>query len=262
MSETQQPDRFTREAEHFDQIYSNQAKTDALLLSDRDKQRYSNPPAGTAFPKEYYYHLLYPLQGKEILEIACGDGVDACLAAYNGAHVYTYDVSLVSVELTQQRAKANGLSDRVHAEVCGELDEVFRGKQFDAVIGYSALHHIPLPGLADKIRSRLKVGGVAVFSEPVVNSPFLARVRKLIPYRQYEMSDDQEPLNDKVISELSKPFDRLKRREFEFVSRIYPIFRKYRFIVTSLFTIDKFLMKIPFLKRFASGVVFALYRDR
>jgi len=126
---------------------------------DSDKQKYTNPSEGTIFSKKYYFHLLSPLKGKTVLEIACGDGIDACIAAHNGAEVYAYDVSPVAVEMTKQRATVNGLSDRVHAAVYAEIEEAFPGKQFDAVMGYAALHHLSLPGFGDKVHSRLNTGG-------------------------------------------------------------------------------------------------------
>ena len=262
MEENPQSDRFTREADHFDQIYANKAIFDDLLLSDDDKQKYTNPPEGTIFSKKYYFHLLSPLKGKTVLEIACGDGIDACIAAHNGAEVYAYDVSPVAVEMTKQRAAANGLSDRVHAEVCAEIEEAFRGKQFDAVMGYAALHHLSLPGFGEKVHSRLNTGGVAVFAEPVINSQALQKIRNLIPYRPAGVSEDQTPLSDTEIYELSKPFDRLNRREFEFFARLHYLFYKYPRFVATLFAMDKYLMKIPIFRPLGSVVVFALYRDR
>src|SRR5262245_1466436 len=93
--------RFAREAEHFDRVYTEALESGSLALSERDLQRYSNPAADTIFAREYYYHLLAPLQGKKVLEIACGSGFDTCLAARFGAEVYAYDLSQAAVDLTR-----------------------------------------------------------------------------------------------------------------------------------------------------------------
>jgi 2-polyprenyl-3-methyl-5-hydroxy-6-metoxy-1,4-benzoquinol methylase len=229
-------------------------------MTERDKQRYASPPVDTPYPKEYFFHLLAPCAGKKILEIACGDGHDACLAAYYGAEVYAYDISEAAVDLTRKCAEANGVSERVHVMRCSDIDEAFAGEQFDSIAGFAALHHLPQEDLASKICSRLRPDGVAVFSEPVVNSRVLEAVRRLIPYR-IEITPDEEHLNDRAIAELAKPFRRISRRDFECVARIYPLLRRYPKLVRALFKIDHSLMKIRPMRRFASVSVFALYRS-
>jgi SAM-dependent methyltransferase len=228
----------------------------------RTKERYAAPPADTMFSREYYYHLLGPLKGKRLLEIACGEGRDACIAAYNGAEVFAYDLSPAAVDLTRRRAESNGLSSRVQLQVCGDLAAAFAGEQFDAVVGYAALHHLCLDGLGETIHSRLKAGGVAVFAEPVVNSRTLDFLRRLIPYRPVEITEDERPLNDRQIAELAKPFAAIQRREFECIARLYPVFSTHRMIVRALFRLDRVLMRVKAFRRFASVVVFALYRGQ
>ena len=254
--------RLVREAEFFDQVYAQKVDYSDLILSENDKRRYVNPPANTIFPKEYYYHLLAPLRGKRILEIACGEGIDTCIAAYNEAEVYAYDISKAAIDLTRKRAEANNLSSRVHLQVCDELDHAFVGEQFDAIIGFAALHHLPLPKLGEKLHRRLQVGGFAMFAEPVVNSQVLVTLRNLIPYRPGEITEDEEPLNDHVIAEIAKPLDRICRREFECVARMYRLFPQRKKLVRAVFWLDRWLLAIKPLRRFASLVVFALYRDK
>lgn len=252
--------RLAREAEHFDRVYQEEMATN-LLLTESDKRRYASPPGDTPFSREFYYHLLAPLRGKKVLEIACGGGLDTCLAAFFGAEVYAYDVSSAAVELTRKRAAVNGLSDRVHVEVCGDLEQAFAGETFDAVMGFAAVHHLPREALGGKILARLKSGGVAVFVEPVINSRLQDSIRKRIPYRFTEPTEDEEPLNDAVIAALAEPFSRARRREFEFVSRVYPLFASHRSLVRALHWMDSRLLSIKPLRRFASVVVFGLYRE-
>ncbi len=254
--------RMDREIEHFDRHYAAEAAQGIIPLNDYDRLRYSDPPADTIFPREYYYHLLSPLKGKAVLEIACGNGMDASIAAVNGAEVFAYDISEKSVELTRRRAMVNGVSNQVHAEVCGEFMEAFPGRQFDAVMGYAALHHLPLDHLADQVHKRLKPGGVAVFAEPVVNSKSLDFIRKRIPLALEEMTEDEQPLNDRMIREFARPFDRLVRREFQLVSRVWPLFPDNWMLCLGLHKLDSWLLKLPILRRFATVVVFALYRDK
>ena len=102
---------------------------------------------------------------------------------------------------------------------------------------------------------------MAACVEPVVNSQFLAYIRTLIPYRPVAITEDEHPLNDGVIAALAEPFSRLRRREFECVSRLYPLFPNHRRLVHAVHGIDYYLMQAKPLRRFASVVVFRLYRD-
>ncbi len=252
--------RLDREAAHFDRAYEGQETAD-LLVSAADVRRYANPPADTIYTKEYFYHLLDPLSARRVLEIACGSGFETCLAAANGALVDAYDISPVAVALARRRAEVNGLADCVRAAVCGTVDEAFPSERYDRVMGYAVLHHLPLAGLGEAIYRRLKPGGRAVFVEPVINSRLLDRVRRTIRYRPCAVTEDEQPLNDRQIAELAQPFDRVRRREFECLSRLYPLFPGRDRLVRALYRIDRWLMRVGPLRRFASVVVFALYRD-
>lgn len=252
--------RHAREIEHFDRVYSEEAKADSLVLREHDRLRYLNPAANTIFSKEYCYHLMGSLRGKTVLDIACGNGTDACLMAHLGADVYAYDISAEAIHLTKKRATANGLSDRMHMEVNSDVLDAFRGQTFDVITGFAAIHHLPLEGLAEQLRSRLNPGGVAVFQEPVVNSQFLDRLRQMIPFRVVDVTDDEMPLNDAAIAQLAQGFARMERREFECISRIYPLISA-RWVRHSLFRLDRALMRVKPLRQFASVVCFGLYCD-
>lgn len=254
--------RLAREAAHFQKHYEDEAAHGIEPLSEFDKRRYAAPPANTVFPREYFYHLLSPLEGKDTLEIACGNGIDACLCAHYGANVRAYDLSSNAVELTRRRARVNGLAERVQARVAEDLGWAFAGERFDAILGYAALHHLPLQGLAERVYERLRPGGVAVFAEPVVNSRALQALRRCIPYSFAEPTEDEQPLNDEQIARFERVFDRSVKRHFQCVSRVWPLFRGCWPVVAGLHRVDGHLMRLPWLRRFATVVVFGLYRDR
>lgn len=254
--------RLARELDHFERHYSHEAARGIDPLSEFDKQRYTHPPANTIFPREFYFHLMAPLMGKDTLEIACGNGIDASLCAYNGACHHAYDLTKQSIQMTRQRAQVNGVSDRVHLQVCGDFDQAFPAGKFDHIIGYAALHHIPMDGLSEKIYDRLKPGGVAVFAEPVINSRALDQLRRCLPVGHTTTTEDEVPLNDRDIAHFAKPFDRIVRREFQCLSRVWPLFPNNWPLAVTLHWLDFYLLKVPPLRRFASVVVFGLYRDR
>ena len=193
-SSTSLTGRLVREREHFDAHYTEEAAAGVARLSDFDRVRYDQPPADTLYPREFYYHLLGPLAGKRVLEIACGNGIDTTLMAAYGARVHAYDISDASIQLTRRRLALHNLDAQL--ECTGSLDDAFAGESFDLVIGYAALHHLDLASLGQRIAARLRPGGYAVFAEPVVNSPGLAALRRLVPIALDEMTDDERPLRD------------------------------------------------------------------
>ena len=250
-----------REAQHFNRHYAREAARGIPPLTDFDKLRYTDPSAKSIFPREYFYHLLAPLSGKRVLEIAAGNGIDASLCAHNGAMVHAYDLCEESIDLVQRRAGVNAVADRVHTQVAGEFQDAFPGQSFDAILGYAALHHLPdLKKLSQQIYDRLNPGGVAVFAEPVVNSKALDRLRKLVPYWIHEMTEDELPMNDSRIGEFARPFDRMVRREFQLTSRLWPIFPNNWPLAVALHKLDSGLLKLPLMRRFATVVVFGLYK--
>ena len=49
-------------------------------------------PPFTAYPREYFYHLLGPLPSQRLLKIACGNGIDGSINAFTGTKIFAYDV--------------------------------------------------------------------------------------------------------------------------------------------------------------------------
>ena len=129
-------------------------------------------------------------------------------------------------------------------------------------MGYATLHHLPMQTLAEQVYDRLHPGGIAVFAEPVINSPMLHRLRRCIPYSFHQDTHDERPLDDRAIAAFARPFDRLVRRRFQCVSRLWPMFPDNFALAKALHRLDHYLMKIPALRRFATVAVFGLYRDR
>ncbi|HAI12309.1 MAG TPA: hypothetical protein DCM28_11435 [Phycisphaerales bacterium] len=262
MSQAAVNDRLAREIEHFESHYAHEAAQGIDPLSDFDSKRYTNPPANTIYPREYYHHLLAPVAGKTVMEIASGNGIDASICCHNGAKLHAYDISSESIKMVQQRAKVNLVSENLTTQVTGDFMAAFEGQTFDHIIGYAALHHIPMEGLAQQVYDRLKPGGSAVFAEPVINSQLLYKIRKMIPYSFFEDTDDETPLNDNDINAFAKPFDRMEKRYFHLTSRIWHAFPNCWPLVKALHGFDREVLRLPFMRRFATVCVFALHRDK
>jgi len=50
-------------------------------------ERYLNPPADTAFPLEYSFHLLGDARDKKVLDLGCGSGEEMIALLHRGARL-------------------------------------------------------------------------------------------------------------------------------------------------------------------------------
>jgi ubiquinone/menaquinone biosynthesis C-methylase UbiE len=81
----------------------------------------------------------------QVLDIGCGPGNTACLIAEQyGSRVLGIDISEVMIAKAQERARRQGLLDKVEFRVADAFQLPFEDDRFDAVIVESVL--TPLPG--------------------------------------------------------------------------------------------------------------------
>lgn len=74
-------------------------------------------------------------EGKYVLDVGCGAGVTPCyLAKRHNCRVVGVDISERMVERSRERAKKEGVADRVEFRVADAQDLPFEGELFDAVI--------------------------------------------------------------------------------------------------------------------------------
>lgn len=256
------PARLAREQAHFDEHYADEAAQGIAPLSDYDKLRYTNPPANTIFPREYYYHLLGNLKDKSVLEIAAGNGIDAAILTHNGANLHAYDLSPKSIDMVKHRCQVNRTEDRLSTQVTGNFDDAFPGQTFDHIVGYAALHHLPdMDTLSKRIYNRLNPGGCAVFAEPVLNSKTLGFIRRCVPLAIDDMTDDERPLTDADMRAFGKPFDRIQTRHFQLTSRVWRLWPNAWHLAVMLHKLDHALLKLPLMHKLATVNVTAYYKD-
>ncbi len=257
------PALLEREREHFDRHYADEASQGVATLSDYDRVRYTNPPADTIFPREYYYHLLSPIKGKRVMEIAAGNGIDAAILTHNGAELSSYDLSPESIALVEERCRVNGTTGRLRTQVTGDFDAAFVGETFDHIVGYAALHHLPdTDTLAERVYERLSPGGTAVFAEPVLNSKLLGFARRCVPFAIDDMTDDERPLTDADLRRFGESFDGMHCRYFQLTSRVWRLWPNRWSLAVALHKLDAKLLKLPLMNRLATVCVVSYTRER
>ena len=155
-------------------------------------QYHQGPDPNTALMLD----LLEPLQGRRVLDFACGAGLTCAWLAARGAEVTGIDVSPASIESARRLLDALGLeADLVVGEI--DDDDVLAGEPFDRVTGRWALHHVDTAAAAVALSRRLKPGGRGSFHETMGLNPVLrfARARLMwLPGLARFGSEDEHPL--------------------------------------------------------------------
>src|SRR5258708_12115544 len=80
--------------------------------------------------------------GGHLLDYGCGDAHCSFVAARNGGRATGIDISPVSIANIEQRARAEGLADRLEFLVMDAENLTFPDNTFDAVIITGVLHHL------------------------------------------------------------------------------------------------------------------------
>ena len=119
------------------------------------------------------YNALLPLRGARILELGCGKAVHTRTIAER-----CEARSIVAMEVDRtQHSKNLQIADlpTVEFRLGGAEAIPAEDEQFDLVLMFKSLHHVPLPVMGQalgEIRRVLRPGGLAYISEPVYAGSF------------------------------------------------------------------------------------------
>lgn len=166
--------------------------------------------------------LMGDIRGKSLLDFGCGMGEEAVYFAKLGARVTAIDISEVGIRLTRQRARHNGVSDRVDARVMRADPTELSAASFDLIHGLGILHHLPdLSQALGEVKRLLRPGGTAVFLEPLGDSPVVESIKEWLLERidKDATTDHEENLR---LAELRRHADMFSAME------IYPYHLLYR----------------------------------
>ncbi|MEK7576475.1 MAG: methyltransferase domain-containing protein [Patescibacteria group bacterium] len=158
--------RQTREAQHFDQLADS---TGEIWWG-------SVTPAGIRRLERrvvYVQDALAQFHNPTVLELGCGTGAftKPLLQTIPQLRLTGVDVSPKTIEVIRKYFQEN-LQARF--EVGDVSATMFADNTFDAVIGNSVLHHVPLKETLHESLRILKPGGVLWFSEPNMFNPQIA----------------------------------------------------------------------------------------
>ena len=239
---------FDREAEAL--------RDDDLILPRDQIERYRRARLGPcSIPKDVMFALLGPLDGKEVLDYACGHGANACLLAACGANVTAFDLSPQAIDKARRRAELHGLADRIHFDVCAAGETGYPADRFDVVIGCTVLHHLhmALSEVCEEIVRVLRPGGTAYFIEPVADNALLRFLRPLVPVGLYATANERQ-LRYQDLALLRERLGPLVLHHFFFLERLYRLFGEG--VRVPLRRLDHYALRVlPFLHVFYGEVL-------
>lgn len=119
--------------------------------------------------------------GVRCLELGCGTGEFTERLLASGCELVAIDLSEETARLARERV---GTKAQV---VVGNIEtgEGLEGREFDAIVGVSVLHHVDLRATFEHTFSLLRSGGGFAFSEPNMANPQVWAERNLEPVRRF-----------------------------------------------------------------------------
>ena len=178
-------------------------------------------------PKECTEKILKALgeiRGKQVCELGCGAGMLTYELAARGAIISAIDISAEAVKITQEKVSIFP-KEQVKIQQMDACNLIFKDHSFDIVTGTFILHHIDILKAASEIKRVLKLGGHAVFSEPLAHNPISNIWRTLTPNVR---TRNEWPLSYSEILQISKFFSSVKYEEFD----LLPLLSSLVYLVT------------------------------
>lgn len=118
----------------------------------------------------YYHRLLLrhlPRSCQRVLDVGCGAGAFAAQLAQRSTQVDAVDRSAEMIQEAKRRTPGN-----VNCVAVDVLTEPLPGKDYDAIVSISALHHMPLQDALPVLAAAVRPGGVlAAIALPKVDLP-------------------------------------------------------------------------------------------
>ena len=184
--------------------------------------------------------------GNNILEIGCGINNVYNDFIKKGTNVTLIDISEKAIEL----AKKNNIDNKSKIKyILMDAENLkFNDNSFDLIYGTGILHHLSLEKAIIEINRVLKIGGKAIFYEPMGHNIFINMFRYLTPTLR---SKDEHPLLIKDLDHIKTIFPKTRFHYFYLLSLIFFPLYKFKKITKRIEKLDEFINKnFTFLNRY------------
>ncbi|SFN80829.1 class I SAM-dependent methyltransferase [Salegentibacter flavus] len=172
---------------HYEEKYADYSIRNILhWINNLDAFLNSATTTETSWFAMYQKDFRNKLKGKKVVEMGCGDCVNAAVMAALGAEVWANDIASSSGKIVAALNENHPFEHPIKFVGGDFLRNELPAGNFDYVIGKAFLHHLELPLEAEFLKETarlLKPDGEARFFEPAVNSRLLDELRWHIPVK-------------------------------------------------------------------------------
>jgi len=156
------------------------------------------------------------IDGKRILDVGCGRGVESVVCAKYGANVTGVDISEGAIRIARKVSEVNGVYDRCEFSVQNVQNMEFNDEELDITFCKAVLHHIlKYEGVIEEMVRIIKKDGKMVFGDSLRRNPVYNSLRDVKRYVKGERVDGDVDLEMSDIHKISNHF---KKSHFEFYS--------------------------------------------
>lgn len=192
-----------------------------------------------------------------VLEFGCGVGGIAFDLAQKGANVVGIDISEEAVKKAEKTKVDYEISDENLRFIVMNAEKLeFENDSFDLIYGSAILHHLELEKALYDIKKKLKIGGKAIFLEPLGHNPIINIYRK---FTSNIRTPDEHPLVMKDIRLAKRIFSDIIIEYYHILTFLAVPFRNYsifKSLLPMLIKMDKMMFKyFPFIKPFAWSAI-------
>ncbi len=125
----------------------------------------------------------YNFTGKRVLDLGCGDGIYTLeMLSLGAAWVHGIDTSTAAISVAKQRLASCGYEAQSKFEVADiyNLKAILKGLEFDCIMLWGVLHHLPNPATA--LAGMSGIASDIIILEPNGMNPVLKVLEKVSPY--------------------------------------------------------------------------------
>jgi len=200
-------------------------------------------------------------KNKVVLDYGCGNGIHSIFPAIMGAKkVIGIDLSEKSLEIAKERVKKEGLEEKVEfiSMDCEKME--FSDNSFDIIFDGGTFSSLDLNKAYPELSRVLKPDGVLIGVETFGHNPFTnlkRKINKLIGKRTGWAAEHIFKMED--LKTAKRYFSKSEVHFFHLISWIaFPFLNLFggKLLLKFFEFIDKILLGIPFLRKYAFKVVF------
>jgi SAM-dependent methyltransferase len=223
--------------------------------SPRKLAEYARPPHPLSDPLHCFLAAIHRLKPRRIYELGSGAGELTTRLAKCGYEMTAVELSPDLMAAARERARLDGVENRIHFVLGDALAHREPGEKFDLVLAKLVLHHLDIEKALDAICAHMAPGGAALIYEPVAFSRGLQWLRDRSGVAK-DISPNERQLDARDLERIASRFEKTRVSYFHLLTRLVRLFPagKAREIARrALGEIDATLL--PALRYFSGAVV-------